>query len=512
MAAANDHMFICSETGKAFEHTIQVGESLPIHSPYSGKDTGYPATACYWTADGQIKSEPSWVLLNSYVHKPGPTFCPDCGRLVTAAAPSHIRAISRRLRVKNITSCIPTIHAINRKACLPPPFWGFFSKDKEIPMRINDSGHRTVLTTVRLSAGSKRKRSAFTLVELLVVIGIIALLVSVLLPVLTKARRAANTVYCSANLRQIGQAMISYTAKYHGAIPGNPSTTGNFLFTKWSGSWVVGTDPSTGLAYSYQDCPNIVQSFDWESAIYMEMGGPTSQQLRPTVTPIFDTGPGMTARNDRFMLLSSFPVFQCPENQVVMGPYSGDDILSNAGVGPLTPFVPMQSYNTSTYFQDMHINWITLPSNYYPNIARIGRASEKIFMADGGKYPDNGSGDVLGGNVDYDRTFNSSASASCYADYGPFDAYSTSYHSTSDYANSPMVFATRHGSRTLNDPNMGNYRFNCLFFDGHVETLDGETGSNPALWCPSGSIVPQSEVTQDAYNHWFNGQSTLKVP
>jgi hypothetical protein len=50
-------------------------------------NTGYPAEACYWTADGGTKTEPTWVLMNAVLGKPGPTFCPDCGRLVVARNP-----------------------------------------------------------------------------------------------------------------------------------------------------------------------------------------------------------------------------------------------------------------------------------------------------------------------------------------------------------------------------------------------------------------------------------------
>jgi hypothetical protein len=90
---ASERVFIDSETGQMFEHTIKEGEEEPIKSPYTGKNTGYEPEACYWvkTPEGKYKAKltPTYVLLKSRVNPKSKekTYCPDCGKEVKAHNP-----------------------------------------------------------------------------------------------------------------------------------------------------------------------------------------------------------------------------------------------------------------------------------------------------------------------------------------------------------------------------------------------------------------------------------------
>lgn len=70
----------------------------------------------------------------------------------------------------------------------------------------------------RSNGYQSRGQTGFTLVELLVVIGIIALLISILLPALNRARDQAKTVQCLSNLRQLGQGFQLYAATQKGYL------------------------------------------------------------------------------------------------------------------------------------------------------------------------------------------------------------------------------------------------------------------------------------------------------
>jgi prepilin-type N-terminal cleavage/methylation domain-containing protein len=95
---------------------------------------------------------------------------------------------------------------------------------------------------------AKSGRRGFTLIELLVVTGIIALLISILLPVLVAIRRQANSTVCCSNLHQVAMALDLYASANHGRYPPNRASPGPGIY--WydpdraggylGGSWAAG--------------------------------------------------------------------------------------------------------------------------------------------------------------------------------------------------------------------------------------------------------------------------------
>jgi type II secretory pathway pseudopilin PulG len=104
-----------------------------------------------------------------------------------------------------------------------------------------------------------RKIAAFTLVELLVVIGIIALLVGLLLPALHRARQAARSIQASAGLREM---MLGYT-QYH--IDNKGALLFGYTPATVNGGNVIATDPNTGATYGMP----VADRYPWRLAPYV---------------------------------------------------------------------------------------------------------------------------------------------------------------------------------------------------------------------------------------------------
>jgi len=108
--------------------------------------------------------------------------------------------------------------------------------------------------------GPRLRSAGFTLVELLVVIGIIALLMAILLPSVAGTRRQSRALQCASNIRQLCTAIFGYAAENKGRYPTNiqsPAPGDFWHYTSSVGGYVSKTGPAVGSVFT---CPDDLDS------------------------------------------------------------------------------------------------------------------------------------------------------------------------------------------------------------------------------------------------------------
>jgi prepilin-type N-terminal cleavage/methylation domain-containing protein/prepilin-type processing-associated H-X9-DG protein len=162
------------------------------------------------------------------------------------------------------------------------------------------------------------KKTGFTLVELLVVIGIIALLISILLPSLNKARETANRVKCQSNLSQMGKAMQLYSNENKGSFPRTKfqTTTGAVTLSGTNGG-AADVDPFTSTNVPANNIPSsmflLVRTQDMTTEVFTCPSGTAEKDLmnnsaatqRSNFTG--DAGTSKVSKNLSYSFINVFP-------------------------------------------------------------------------------------------------------------------------------------------------------------------------------------------------------------
>lgn len=276
---------------------------------------------------------------------------------------------------------------------------------------------------------NRKALRAFTLVELLVVIGIIAVMISLLLPSLNRARESARQVQCLSNMQQISNATIAYCNENRGAYPGRAGQGADSWFNGdpkryWGWiAWQRKVDPFLETINASGADLNITYS-----ALAPYLGG-----------KLYDHNPtNSTAYADYAAAKNASPsldqIYRCPSDLIYQRvAFSGDN---NGGRG-----LYRYSYSMNICFGNKRPNdmgTLLLAKPHMKN-SRLRRASQKIIYID-----------------ESEKSVNN-------GEYNPTTSWANADDPNKDYS----AIAERHEVKSKR--NSQDARGNVAFADGHAE-------------------------------------------
>lgn len=369
-------------------------------------------------------------------------------------------------------------------------------------------------------------RRGFTLIELLVVVSIIAILIGILLPALSRARETARSLSCSAMQRQLVTGIIAYASSNNDWLPG--VNTSGIKF------WRDNAPSPETLKIQNRRAGAPVQSYDWISpSVGEDVGLPTLRTYRMWMMLEKLSCASMTLRVPVWGAPSTGAGGAAPGNEEMANWVDDNASDATRGVSFLMP-VMWQLYGGNSVFDQTTNLWTvgsgkslssnpafiggnlnkvaTAPPSYKPRLSSIGALSAKVAIADGFRYFDNRNGPVL----DFDAGYTGSTWGSFSAG-NPCDQADRSWGRRGDRSD-----PERGGGGSAGTSGIGislsyrhSKRMNSAFWDGHVESLEVRKSRNPRYWFPSSSkFIGASGIDPDSRTFGFvtNDPSKSTIP